>query len=65
MKANHAGITDTSDVVQIFTDGACKGNPGIGGWGVKLVSKKGSRELYGGEQITTNNRKMRSAKARG
>jgi ribonuclease HI len=39
-----------------YTDGACKGNPGIGGWGVKLLSKNGNRELNGGEKITTNNR---------
>ena len=39
-----------------YTDGACKGNPGIGGWGVKLVCKNGSNEFYGGEQNTTNNR---------
>jgi ribonuclease HI len=39
-----------------YTDGACKGNPGIGGWGVMLVSKNGSSEFYGGEQVTTNNR---------
>jgi ribonuclease HI len=39
-----------------YTDGACKGNPGIGGCGVKLVCKNGSSEFFGGEQITTNNR---------
>jgi len=39
-----------------YTDGACKGNPGIGGWGVKLACKNGSRELCGGEHNTTNNR---------
>ncbi len=43
-------------VVDIWTDGACKGNPGPGGWGVLL--RQGSREktLYGGEPHTTNNR---------
>jgi ribonuclease HI len=42
--------------VEIATDGACKGNPGPGGWGVLI--RKGSREkeLSGGEQLTTNNR---------
>ncbi len=42
--------------VEIYTDGACRGNPGPGGWGVLL--KAGSREktLYGGEAETTNNR---------
>lgn len=39
-----------------YTDGACKGNPGIGGWGVKLVCKNGSSEFCGGEYNTTNNR---------
>ena len=44
-----------SDVV-IYTDGACRGNPGPGGWGAVLISGKISRELWGGEQATTNNR---------
>jgi ribonuclease HI len=39
-----------------YTDGACKGNPGIGGWGVILESKEGSKELFGAEANTTNNR---------
>ena len=42
--------------VQIYTDGACKGNPGPGGWGVLLTSSAGERELFGGEAVTTNNR---------
>jgi ribonuclease HI len=42
--------------VVIYTDGACKGNPGPGGWGVLLQSGGTTRELYGGEQGTTNNR---------
>ncbi|MDH2915336.1 MAG: ribonuclease HI [Gallionella sp.] len=45
-----------SDVVDIFSDGACKGNPGIGGWGVLLRNKGKERELCGGEAHTTNNR---------
>jgi len=40
----------------MFTDGACKGNPGPGGWGVLLRSGKHEKELYGGESETTNNR---------
>jgi len=45
-----------TDVV-IYTDGACKGNPGPGGWGVLLRSPDGSeKELFGGELGTTNNR---------
>lgn len=42
--------------VQIFTDGACKGNPGVGGWGVLLVTGEQRKELCGGEVATTNNR---------
>ena len=43
--------------VVIYTDGACKGNPGPGGWGALLRSADGSeKELYGGESGTTNNR---------
>jgi ribonuclease HI len=42
--------------VQIYTDGACRGNPGNGGWGTVLVWGKYERELSGGERNTTNNR---------
>ncbi|WP_299726590.1 ribonuclease HI [uncultured Endozoicomonas sp.] len=42
--------------VEIFTDGACKGNPGPGGWGVLLRYGDLEKELYGGEPETTNNR---------
>lgn len=42
--------------VEIYTDGACKGNPGPGGWGVLLQSGATRKELYGGESSTTNNR---------
>jgi len=45
-----------SKVVDIFTDGACKGNPGVGGWGVLLRYESCVQELFGGEQHTTNNR---------
>lgn len=44
------------DKVEIYTDGACKGNPGPGGWGAWLVAGEHSRELCGGEMGTTNNR---------
>jgi ribonuclease HI len=43
-------------VVDIFTDGACSGNPGPGGWGAILVFQGRERELSGGEPATTNNR---------
>lgn len=42
--------------IEIFTDGACSGNPGIGGWGALLRYKDIEKELSGGEQNTTNNR---------
>lgn len=45
-----------SEVVEVYTDGACKGNPGIGGWGVLLRHGVRTRELCGGEAHTTNNR---------
>ena len=42
--------------VDLYTDGACSGNPGPGGWGVLLLHNKHRRELHGGEPETTNNR---------
>ena len=42
--------------VQLFTDGACRGNPGPGGWGVLLRSGGHEKQLWGGEALTTNNR---------
>ncbi|MBL4638046.1 MAG: ribonuclease HI, partial [Proteobacteria bacterium] len=44
------------DEVEIYTDGACSGNPGPGGWGAILRSKETEKELSGGEKDTTNNR---------
>ncbi|MEO7031337.1 MAG: ribonuclease HI [Herbaspirillum sp.] len=44
------------DQVEIFTDGACKGNPGRGGWGALLIFGDSKKELFGGEVNTTNNR---------
>ncbi|MFM2262104.1 MAG: ribonuclease [Pseudomonadota bacterium] len=44
------------NTVIVYTDGACKGNPGPGGWGVLLQSGAAERELFGGEPVTTNNR---------
>ncbi|MEL0191262.1 MAG: ribonuclease HI [Halieaceae bacterium] len=43
-------------LVEIFTDGACRGNPGPGGWGALLRSGGNEREVWGGEVDTTNNR---------
>ena len=44
-----------TEVVEMFTDGACRGNPGKGGWGVILRFGEAEKELYGGEAFTTNN----------
>src|SRR6266481_3598670 len=44
------------EAVEIYTDGACRGNPGPGGWGVILRYKGKEKELCGGEAATTNNR---------
>ena len=49
-------MTETLRDVVIHTDGACKGNPGPGGWGALLVSGAHEKELFGGEAHTTNNR---------
>jgi ribonuclease HI len=43
-------------VIEIFTDGACRGNPGPGGWGALMRSGQHEKELWGGEAHTTNNR---------
>jgi ribonuclease HI len=45
-----------SEIVDIYTDGACRGNPGPGGWGALLRYGDHEKTLYGGEQDTTNNR---------
>ena len=49
-------MTDELSLVHIFTDGACKGNPGPGGWGAILRMGQHEKELSGGERATTNNR---------
>lgn len=46
----------TRDAIEIFTDGACSGNPGPGGWGAILRWRETEKELSGGEDLTTNNR---------
>ena len=45
-----------SEIIEAFTDGACRGNPGPGGWGVLLRYNDHEKRLYGGETETTNNR---------
>lgn len=45
-----------SETIEVYADGACRGNPGPGGWGVLLREGKHERELHGGEPATTNNR---------
>lgn len=42
--------------ITIYTDGACSGNPGVGGWGAILIYKDNKKELYGGNLHTTNNK---------
>ena len=54
-----------SDVIEMFTDGACKGNPGPGGWGVVMKSGEHVKELHGGEPATTNNRMELTAVIKG
>lgn len=51
--------------VEIYTDGACRGNPGPGGWGVLMLSNGRERELCGGEPETTNNRMELTAAIQG
>lgn len=52
-------------IVELFTDGACKGNPGPGGWGAILRSGDTEKELSGGERQTTNNRMEMTAVVEG
>jgi ribonuclease HI len=54
-----------SESVELFTDGACKGNPGPGGWGALLRYRGVEKELFGGEPDTTNNRMELTAVIRG
>ena len=48
-------MTTNERALEIWTDGACKQNPGVGGWGAYLVWGEHKLELYGGEKLTTNN----------
>ncbi|MBT8109619.1 MAG: ribonuclease HI [Gammaproteobacteria bacterium] len=49
-------MTRTSKNVEIYTDGACRGNPGPGGWGALLISGRHRKTMHGGDLETTNNR---------
>ena len=49
-------MSGPEDLIEIYTDGACRGNPGPGGWGALLISGGRERELSGAESATTNNR---------
>ena len=45
----------SENIIKIFTDGACKGNPGIGGWGALIIENSLETEIFGGSLNTTNN----------
>jgi len=49
-------MTDEDEIVEIYTDGACRGNPGVGGWGALLRFGNVERAIKGAERNTTNNR---------
>jgi len=55
----------TEEVVEIFTDGACRGNPGPGGWGVLIRYKNNEKQYFGAEADTTNNRMELTAAIKG
>jgi len=55
----------SNDIVEMYTDGACSGNPGPGGWGVLMRYKGVEKEFCGGEEETTNNRMELSAAING
>ena len=46
----------SENTIKIFTDGACKGNPGLGGWGALIIENGEEKEIYGGSFNTTNNK---------
>lgn len=54
-----------SQTVEMYTDGACRGNPGKGGWGVLLRYGETEKTLHGGEEMTTNNRMELTAVIKG
>ncbi len=58
-------MSEKNSRVTLYTDGACKGNPGIGGWGVLLRYGGHEKTLFGGDRTTTNNRMELTAAIRG
>ena len=64
-RAGNGAAPMAEEVVEIYTDGACRGNPGPGGWGVLLRAQGREKELFGGEPMTTNNRMELTAVIRG
>ena len=46
-----------SQTITLYVDGACKGNPGLGGWGAYIITETEEHKIYGGELETTNNRR--------
>ena len=46
----------TDNIIKIYSDGSCIGNPGPGGWAAIILEKNKKKEIFGGEKITTNNR---------
>ncbi len=61
MSTAETALPDVLSCVTIYTDGACRGNPGPGGWGARLENGEHVKELFGGEPDTTNNRMELSA----
>lgn len=64
-RKQHRGKANHEKPVEIFTDGACRGNPGPGGWGVLLRFGDNIKEMYGSEKNTTNNRMELTAAIKG
>jgi ribonuclease HI len=58
MRSEPGRTTGGRDVVEVYTDGACSGNPGPGGWGVLLSYRGKTRELFGGDAVPTTNNRM-------
>lgn len=56
MTQQQSSTSKSITLVEVWTDGACKGNPGPGGWGALLKHGRNEKTLYGGEAATTNNR---------